>query len=153
MLLASDTGGLGRVLMLPDVEWQPTGPDEGTVHLAVAFDVAEQLRLPIGAVRVRRRAVLGALVPEATVDEHGDLGPREGDVDPGEPPAFEADGIVASEASAGPVQNRPQHDLRSGVTLTVPPHDRRRRWRRRVRIVGGGSLRTLPLVAGKTGWR
>lgn len=69
-----------RVLMLPDPEHRPPQFDEMRVGFSVALDVAGELGGPPRSVGLGRGLVLGASVPKAAVDEHGDLLLREHDV-------------------------------------------------------------------------
>lgn len=66
--------------MLPDPDNCPAGVGQCLVGAAVASHVRVELLLPPGAVGLWHRAVLWAAMPEASVDEHGDLRPYEDDV-------------------------------------------------------------------------
>lgn len=56
--------------MLPGTHYLPTVPLEGLGHDAVAIFVPIQLRTPIVVVGARDISVLGAAMPEASVDKH-----------------------------------------------------------------------------------
>jgi hypothetical protein len=71
-----------RVLMLPQALDGPAGLAESSVVSPIAIDIGGELRQPILAVAVGHRAMLGARVPEAPVDENSELQPREHDVGP-----------------------------------------------------------------------
>lgn len=69
--------------MLPVAQHDPAGVGQCPVRLGVALAVARDLLLPVVGMGLgRRSAVLGAAVPEAAVDEHGDLEACEDDVGP-----------------------------------------------------------------------
>ena len=62
-----------RVIMLPDVDREPAQFLELAIDPAVALDIAVEFLPPPVAVCLRHGPVLRALVPEATIHEHGDL--------------------------------------------------------------------------------
>ena len=59
--------------MLPDADDFPSPAPERAVHAAVAGHVGLAFAVPEGAVGFRAGVALGTAVPEATVDEDGDL--------------------------------------------------------------------------------
>lgn len=66
--------------MLPDAQDAPSRACEGLIHQPVSLDVPAQLLRPEGRVCPGLGSVLGAGMPEATVDEHGDVRFGEGDI-------------------------------------------------------------------------
>ena len=74
-------------LMLPDAEDTPAEGAEGAGDEAVAGAVGGDLLPPEGGVRLRRRGVQRAAVPEATVDEDGEA------VCPEDKVGFHAEGL------------------------------------------------------------
>ena len=63
--------------MFPDTERQPTELGQRCVIAAIPGDISVQLRFPPGPVGFGKHAVVRATVPEAAVEEHGDLCPCE----------------------------------------------------------------------------
>jgi hypothetical protein len=63
--------------VFPDTERQPTELDKRYVITAIPGDIPVQLRLPPGSIGFGKHAVVRATVPEAAVEEHSDLCPRE----------------------------------------------------------------------------
>ena len=66
--------------MLPDSNNRPTSAGQQSVRLGISFNVASELGLPPIAIGGWHAAVLGAAMPEAAIDENGDLAPREHNV-------------------------------------------------------------------------
>lgn len=71
-----------RVLMLPNNDDPPTFGSESGPGVGIAPYVPVHFRGPVGHVRGRRVVVLAAPVPEAAVDEDGDLGGAEDQIRP-----------------------------------------------------------------------
>ena len=61
--------------MFPEVEYLPAETRELVVLFPVSGDIAFQLLSPPHRVVLREGCVLGAHVPEASVDEHSKAGP------------------------------------------------------------------------------
>jgi hypothetical protein len=73
--------GFSRVLVLPDPYNDPTESLQAHTRVFVAFPISLDLRRPVVAVYpVASTTVLGAAMPEAAIDEHCNLLPRECDV-------------------------------------------------------------------------
>lgn len=62
-----------RRLMLPDTNHSPPVSLQGSSMAPVTSTVLGDLRLPVGAIGGRKGAVLWAAMPEADIDEDGDL--------------------------------------------------------------------------------
>jgi hypothetical protein len=69
--------GVVYALVLPDHDDQPPGAFERLLSLFVALYIACDLSLPIRPIRSGLPVVVGAAVPEATANLHGDLGRTE----------------------------------------------------------------------------
>jgi len=76
---AFDRGG-PRDRALPDANDSPALPTECARHAKIAAPIVFDLRSPERDVRCRDRPALGASVPEASVDEDGDLSSRPSEV-------------------------------------------------------------------------
>ncbi|GAA3623518.1 hypothetical protein GCM10022223_45620 [Kineosporia mesophila] len=66
--------------MFPDAYDDPTGRGEEVVRLLIASDVLSQLRCPVPLVAGGFTPMDRTDMPEAAVNEDGDLGPGEDDV-------------------------------------------------------------------------
>ncbi len=66
--------------MFPDADDGPTQLPKCGVVLTIPLDVATQFRLPEVPIGGGNGRVLGALMPEAPIDEYGDALARERDV-------------------------------------------------------------------------
>jgi hypothetical protein len=87
--------------VLSEAQDGPAEVAERRVVLAIALDIAPELLLPEGTIRGGQGRVLGALVPEAAIDEDGDLLAGERDVRAGcGPPVSNAMIYAESEPSA-----------------------------------------------------
>ena len=75
-------GNVGRVLMLPSPDDDPSCLAQTLIRPAVTGDVGVKLGPPPVGVRLGSHGVLGTAVPEAAVDEDGDPSAGEGDVGP-----------------------------------------------------------------------
>jgi DNA (cytosine-5)-methyltransferase 1 len=88
--------------------------------LPVPLHVAGQLGGPPGGVAAGCCLVLGAAVPEATVDEDGDLGAAEQEV--GSPARHAGEGGVDSISKTPPVKLASKEDLGLCVACSLPGH-------------------------------
>jgi hypothetical protein len=75
-------GDLVHRLVLPEAQDGPPGSVQRVAHETIATFITVELRSPVVRVSVRHVPVLGAAVPEAAIDEHGNLLAREHDVWP-----------------------------------------------------------------------
>lgn len=121
------------ILMLPDALDRPAGPPKSSLDSPIAVDVGGELRQPVLAIAIGYGAVLGARVPEASVDEHSELQPRERDVGP-DPNLTSPDQEVLAEAEPAAVQCGSHADLRLRVRAAVRPSNLRRRIVDRLRV-------------------
>src|SRR5947209_16057098 len=103
--------------MLPDPNRLPTRRLQRRIGLGIAANIARQLRRPIRPVGSRHVRMLGATVPEASVDEDSDAGARERDVNADRSPLGHLHWVVASEAEPRAMKRRPQRNLGPGVTF------------------------------------
>lgn len=126
--LRCDHGGF---VVLPDSYDRPASRGEAEVHFSISGLVSFELGLPVVAVRLRSSSVLGTAVPEATVDEDGDLLPGEYDIRLHE--SFrQSDRMMLPEAKAEPVKGRSDRDLRFRVRTPIGSHPDRHLLARRV---------------------
>jgi hypothetical protein len=114
----------GNVLVLPNPDGRPAAPFEAGDRLEIPLAVASQLRSPVRGVGPWRGPVDGTRVPEATVQEHGNLLSGEGDVHHDRAAVVYANTLVDSEAHAGSVKRRAQQDLGTRVSAAIRFHDR-----------------------------
>lgn len=114
--------GIHGHLVLPNPDYGPSGCAECGLVKAVTLDVSSNLRAPIGGVGSGAGPVLWAVVPEAAIDEDGNLLATEDDVGPAAQ-ALQWSG-VDSIAEATPMQLRPEGKLRASVALAIALHDR-----------------------------
>jgi hypothetical protein len=91
------------VLVLPHTLDVPPLSGQRRVDSTITLDVPLQLRGPVLDVGLRDRAVLGATMPEAPVDEHRDARLRQNHVDP-HALVSDRDPHVLAEAEAASVQ-------------------------------------------------
>lgn len=89
----------------------------------IALDVLGNLRLPVGAIRPRKRAVLRATMPEASVDENRDFSTREYEIGADPAPLTRLDREVDSIPEAGSVSGFPNRLLGTSVAATIGAHD------------------------------
>jgi hypothetical protein len=90
------------VLVLPDPDDPPTRCDQQAVDPIVSLPVSIELRSPILAVCLRHVAVVGAAMPEATIDEYRDSLGREHYVRPMSNASYRAP--VLKEPQTEPVE-------------------------------------------------
>lgn len=104
-------------LMLPHAQDRPAFSDEGKRLAAVAVDVLTELRVPELVAGARVDVVLGAAVPEAAVDEEGELSR-------GNDQVGSATGGADVKPIADPcdMQSAADHELRLGMRRTDPRH-------------------------------
>jgi len=126
-LPALPDGGLdpGRrllgVLMLPDAHHGPPGLGEAPIGIVVAQNVAGELRYPVPGIRLRRRPVFRAGVPEAAIDEDGHLRSGKGHVG-ASTHAKEGKREVDPVAEASCEEDPAQGDLRGGRGCALRAH-------------------------------
>lgn len=122
-------GDLDRRLVFPSAHNDPPKGMELLVGVAIPCDVAIQLGSPVRRVGARIGSVLRAPVPEAPVDEDGELMSSEHDVRLSPPTARQPDREPRTEASSTPVKDRTHGYLGRGVAPCVGAHGRTRRRR------------------------
>jgi hypothetical protein len=114
-------GRFDRILVLPNPDGEPTRRGELGVGIAVATSDATELQAPPAGVGLGEVAVLGAGVPEAPIDEHGDPRAAQQDVDaPTTVPARHRP--VDDEPQPAPVKGTPQGQFWSGAGSPGPAH-------------------------------
>ncbi len=91
------------------------------VVAGVPLSVPQELRTPIGRVHLGLGAVLGARMPESSVDEYGHLTPGEDDVRPDAGPR-KVKAQVRAVAVARGVKEGSQRELGLGVATAVCLH-------------------------------
>ena len=114
-------GGHLRVLVLPDPDRRPPCCQQALVGVEITVLVGFDLLRPVPAVgAMPTTAVLGAAMPEAAVDENGDLGTGEDDVGLSGK-AWER-APVDAVAQPAPMKDTSERQLRSGVTSGEGTH-------------------------------
>ncbi len=114
-------GNIVSVLVLPAADDGPASGAEPLIGVSIPLLIALDFLRPVPAVgSMNAPAVLGAAVPEASVDEDGDPWPREHDV--GLPPEMRLGATVDEVAQAETVKGPTQGKLRSGVTAALVAH-------------------------------
>src|SRR5580692_13001245 len=106
--------------VLPEPDHRPAGLRERLVGGAVTLDVPGQLRRPVPVIVLRLAAVVRAGVPEAAVDEHGDLAAGKRDVR-ADPAQRQVEPEVLAVAVAPGVQRGAQRQFRLGVGAAIAP--------------------------------
>lgn len=125
---------LGRPLMLPEPQDSPPFLLESPGRVEIPLAVSLDLRTPVGSICPRRDEVLGAAVPETTVDEHCDPPPGKHDV--GSSAAVRSERrVVDAVAEACGMEESPDGELRTSVSADVALH-------RRARSLGGRPTRS-----------
>ncbi len=105
--------GFGWWHVLPDPDDSPSGRSKNLIDGSIAGNVPFQLGLPIGGIGRRDMAVVGAPVPEAAIDEHGNPLARERYVGPNAPPpTWDMQQEILPEPVASAVRQRPDPDLK-----------------------------------------
>lgn len=119
--IAQDGGeSLVRFFVLPDPDDCPTDLLQPRGRVPVPLEVRLQLGLPPCSVVRRPGPVLWAAMPEATIDEYGNLPSGEHDVAPAAGHARE--GSVHQVSIPEAMEGAPQRDLRSGVASPLLRH-------------------------------
>ena len=131
-----DRGGQGLVFPEPD----DTPARRGQRHIGhpVPLHVAPQLRGPVPPVRGGLSSMLRTDVPEATVNEDGDLTPGKDDVRPHAKTAVQIQTVIFPEAITKPMQCATQSYLGLGVRTPVRTHVPRTALVERGRVVPHG---------------
>lgn len=115
-------GGFIGWNMFPDPDHIPTDVLEVSNRLLISLDIPFEFDGPPFCVVCRASGMYGAAVPEAPVDEHGQLTPGEKDI--GTPPRKPGQRSVDSEAVAPSVQQAAQCDFWCCVAPTLTTHSR-----------------------------
>lgn len=117
--------------MLPHPNDDPARFGELPVSVAIAFHVGAQLFLPPRGIILGFGAVRWALMPEATIYEHGDLPSGEGNVDPSSPTD---DCKVDAKSKTTPPERAAERSFgrraRARLPLHASPYSRRQRLHR-----------------------
>lgn len=108
--------------MLPRADDGPPAAAQRARYPAISAPVGRELPLPELRVRLRRRSVKGAPMPEAAVDEHGDAQRREDDVG-SDPERTHRRRAVDVESQPPTVKLAAERQLRCGVHSPVAAHD------------------------------
>ena len=107
--------------MLPDPDHRPARVLKNNISLTIPLDVSCKLGQPVVLVALRVGCVLGTAMPEAAVDEDGDLLPREHDV--GAPASVSSERReIDTVAETLPMQQGTYRDLRFRVSASVRTH-------------------------------
>lgn len=109
--------------MFPNTDHPPTNCPEDQVSLPISANVGGQLFMPPLAVCVWEGAMVGTAVPEAPVDEHGDLTARERDVGSAARHTWERPLDPVAEASS--IKFSPEGNFRCRVTTCLMRHSLR----------------------------
>lgn len=110
----------GGILMFPDPDDTPAEGPKDVVVLPIATAVRLKLVHPEGCVRRGHMAMLGARMPEAAVDEHGDARCGEHDVRPRGRSASSNSAIDEETESIG-MQGATDCYFRPRIPPSVPP--------------------------------
>lgn len=112
-----------RVLVLPNADDQPASLGQGSIGVAVPYNICLKLASPPDPVGAWRRRMLRTAMPEATVHKDRDTLACKCDVDcaPRTPWYRQSDSVPPSS----PVQNPPEHHLRRGVSARLATHPQR----------------------------
>lgn len=102
------------------------------VGLTVTFHVPPELLLPPLLVVARERRVLGAGMPEATVDEHRD--PFLGEEDVGPAPGHTRQRGIHPEPVTSPMESATEQHLRLRVAAALTTHPAAHTGERRTRL-------------------
>jgi hypothetical protein len=97
-------------LVFPESQHCPAILGERFRLLAIPLSVALQLGCPIMTVYARATAVLGAGMPETSIDKDRYSAPSENDIRPYQS-AGETDRVILAKSIAGAVEHRSHHDL------------------------------------------
>lgn len=121
-------------LMFPQTYDMPSGFVQGCVGSTVAFDGAAELGRPIPLVCGRLTAMLGARMPEATIDKDSNFPAGEDDVGTDARTAGKVEPVILAVSKPKCMQRTAEGDLRLGVRAAVGPHVAG------TAIVGGGGV-------------
>jgi hypothetical protein len=106
--------------VLPDSDHEPPSPSKKPIGALVAFAVARDLRRPPAGVRFESRRMSWAPVPEAAIEEHGDLRSPENEIGPTSPVRLRA--TVHQVAKTQPVNGGSEGQLPCGIAPRLPLH-------------------------------
>lgn len=129
-----------HALVLPDTNHDPAISSQPPTRLTIPLYVRCQLGMPPSSVVRGPGGVLRTAMPEAAIDEHGDLPRREQNICP--PTGHARQRSVHTVAVAKGVQRSPQRDLCCRVPRPLPCHPSRCRSvsrRRRLAATDNGS--------------
>jgi hypothetical protein len=121
--------GVCRVVVFPEAQNRPAGPDEQFVMPAIAFSVAGNLGLPIGHIRFRWLVVLGAAMPVTAIDEDGHPRPCEDDIRTDWPGSLNSNRKIDAIPKSERMKDRPKLTLGPGVPAPVRSHCSLGSWR------------------------
>src|SRR4051812_1227298 len=99
--------------VLPNAKHDPPEPSEGCIRLRVAPAVRRDLVAPPSRVGFRLNAVLRTAVPEAAIDEDGDLGGGKDNV--GAPPRQSRNCLIDAEAQPATVKLGAESEFGCGI--------------------------------------
>ncbi len=116
-----ESRGLFWRRVLPDAYDVPAFGPERLVPAVITGHVAFELGPPVRRVDLRQVAVKRAAVPEAAVHENGEPDGANHNVG-SDPRPLELKQHVLPEAKTGPMQDRPDADLRPSTCTPVAPH-------------------------------
>jgi DNA (cytosine-5)-methyltransferase 1 len=135
-----EVGGTSRVSVLPEPNDLPALTFQRGIDGFVAFDISSKLGFPVRVVRLRKIAVLGTAMPEATVYEHCQSGPGKDNVR-SDKAAGGSNRVIDSIPQPPSVKLFPECQLRLAVAPPISPHSirdltaRRRRIRKRGHVI------------------
>lgn len=109
--------------MLPNANYSPPILFKDFRVATITLDVLSNLRLPVGAIPRRKRAVLRAAMPEASVDEYGDFAAREDEIRTDLAAPTWLDRKVDSIPETRGMRGFPDRLLGASVAATVGAHD------------------------------
>jgi hypothetical protein len=110
--------------MFPDAEDTPASVLKDRRLPEIALSGPADLRFPELAVGGGHFPVLWASMPEAAVDEHGDLTTRKDNVR-ADPFAANHEGKILSKSEPGAMQPLTERHLGAGIAAAICPHRRR----------------------------
>lgn len=93
--------------MLPDPDYGPAGRRESLIRIPVALDIPCEFGSPPGPVGLWQRRVVGARVPEASVNEDGDPSAGESDVSASAAKAVDVNAVIDPIAQSASMQRTP----------------------------------------------
>jgi hypothetical protein len=113
---------LERILVFPDPDYGPSARPKPTVSVLIPRDVAIQLRPPPCLVRLRRRRMDRATMPEAAVNEDGYAPARERNIAPSASETRQGKGVVHAVPQAASMELDPQSQLRQCASPRLLGH-------------------------------